>query len=238
MTTIKTIVRSAAEARGFLQQKGDAAGLALADHELPAHLLRQHNVVCDANARLEGEPAPAVRVDAVPSAGREYRTDQATPPKPAKYDPLEPYRRAFAAARGDEQSADAKQRAAREGDTNLSTSPELNPVTGAPLTSYERYARDYYRQRAKTATRDLLTPTAPRAPAPQGAAPVRRDAAQSRRQADFAKLAAIHADRSQDAIDPSVRGQAPTSAAKADPGGFFAKCEAAFQAARGKAVNV
>lgn len=141
--------------------------------------------------------------------------------------------------RQDTRPADAAQRDKRPGDSNIDPHPEVNAVTGEPLTDYERYRRDYYKQRAATAGRDLLAPTAPLAPAPQGPALPTRDAAEARRQAGFARLAQAHADRSQDAVDPSARGQAPArSAPTAKPGQYdpFAAYRQAYEAARGRAV--
>ena len=71
-------------------------------------------------------------------------------------------------------------------------STELNPTTGEPLTSYERYAREYYRQNRATSTtrvaRDSGDAVSPNA-----------------RQAAFARLAEVHADQTQDHVDRSAR---------------------------------
>jgi hypothetical protein len=63
-TPVRHIVRSSVEARAYLAARGDST--ALTDEQVPWHLLRRYNVVCDGDAPLAAPPP--VRVDDAPDA--------------------------------------------------------------------------------------------------------------------------------------------------------------------------
>jgi len=99
MTSPRTVLTNATQARAFLHARSDAAAQTMSDGELPWYLFNRYNVVVDASARLADAPAPApvAKADATPVAVQVERTDAAPAmPAPAKHDPWAVYRKAHA----------------------------------------------------------------------------------------------------------------------------------------------